>query len=232
MATGFLLAEDAAVKQRFSNLTVTDNRNNERSVGVFFRYPEGETEKEYPFITVENVSLVHATNRQHSEMYYYYTSTTSASATDASVLNYYPSELSAQDLSEQLEPNGYLRTEAFVPVDLVYQVTTHCRSALHDRQLSAKILTGVVPFRRGYINVEADGTSRRFDLLGWTNADVLDNEAGYRKRVFRKIYTIRMNAEIPTYSIVNVKQVSTVIGNIQSANNSVDTVTPTFSEDF
>lgn len=232
MNTGFLLAEDAAVKARFSNLTVSDNRNNDRKVQVFFRYPEGETEKDYPFITIENISLVHATNRQHSEMFYYYNSTTSASATGANVLNYYPSEMTTADLAEEVPEGGYIKTDSFLPVDLMYQIVTYCRSALHDRQLTAKILRDVVPFRRGYITVDADGTSRRFDLLGWTNNDVLDNEAGYRKRIFRKMYTIRMNAEIPTSSLIDVKQVSTIIGNIQSANNSVDPVTSTFSEDF
>jgi hypothetical protein len=69
---GFLLAEDAAVKNRFSNLTVSDDRNQDRQVQVFFRYPEGETEKAYPFITVEMIGMSHDTRRQLSETTYYY----------------------------------------------------------------------------------------------------------------------------------------------------------------
>ena len=58
MKTGFLLAEDEALKNLFRNLTVTDDRDNAREVQVFFRYPEGETERSYPFITLENIDLV------------------------------------------------------------------------------------------------------------------------------------------------------------------------------
>ena len=50
--SGFLLAEDEALKQHLSGITVTDDRNEHRPVKVFFRYPEGETEKHYPFITI------------------------------------------------------------------------------------------------------------------------------------------------------------------------------------
>ena len=56
MRTGFLLAEDEALKNLFRNLTVTDDRDNAREVQVFFRYPEGETERSYPFITLEMIS--------------------------------------------------------------------------------------------------------------------------------------------------------------------------------
>jgi hypothetical protein len=65
--TGFLLAEDEALKLALSNLIVYDDRDQSRDVQVFFRYPEIETERTYPFITIEMIDLVHARNRQHSE---------------------------------------------------------------------------------------------------------------------------------------------------------------------
>ena len=69
---GFLLAEDEALKNLFAGMTVPDDRNNERPVEVFFRYPEGETERSYPFITLEHIDIIHARNRQHSESDIYY----------------------------------------------------------------------------------------------------------------------------------------------------------------
>jgi len=69
MKTGFLFAEDEAIKLQVSGLTVTDDRDAQRPVQVFFRYPEGETERHYPFITIELIDVVHAKNRQHSESY-------------------------------------------------------------------------------------------------------------------------------------------------------------------
>jgi hypothetical protein len=68
----------------------------------------------------------------------------------------------------------------------------------------------VVSFRYNSIYIPADGTSRRLDLLDWTTADLLDPEAGYKKRIFRKIYTLQMTAEIPTSDFVGIKQATTI----------------------
>jgi hypothetical protein len=231
MPAGFLLAEDAAVKERFSHITVTDDRKNDRPVKVFFRYPEGETEKEYPFITIENIGLQHARNLQHSEVTYYYSPN---DETSASALTYFPSEQSFEDLGAGgLSEGMTYTTDSFVPVYLMYQVSTYARSALHDRQITAKMLRYFVPFRRGSILVPEDGTARRFDLLGWSNSDLLDQESGYRKRIFRKVYTVQMTAEIPVRDLEQVQQVTSVVGIIQPENNEILTPFQTLSsEDF
>lgn len=233
---GFLLAEDAAVKARFSNIAVKDDKNAQRVAKVFFRYPEGEKEKEYPFITIEHVGLSHNRQLQHSEQAYYFTNTSyGASLGDVAYIDYFPSELDSAGMIDEIESGDafYLRAESFVPVTLIYQISTYARSALHDRQLTGKILRRVTPFRRGFIEVPEDGTIRRFDLISWSNSDLLDGEAGYRKRVFRKVYTIHMSAEIPSSDLVGVKQVASVIGNIKNADNENPTVfTTPFSEGF
>jgi len=211
MKQGFILAEDEAIKLHFSGMTVSDDRDASRPVQVFFRYPEGETERHYPFITIELIDIVHAKNRQHSELYL-----DTNRPGHPNNLNYWPSTSSASS------PNvpGYdsFRTTEFVPVDLLYQVSTFTRSALHDRQLAAQMLTNIVPFRYSSIIIGADGTSRRLDLLDWSTADLLDPEAGYRKRIFRKIYTLQMNSEITTSALVGLKKVSTVSTTIEQTN--------------
>lgn len=228
MPAGFLLAEDAAVKARFSNIAVSDDRNNQRPVSVFFRYPEGETEKHYPFITVELIDLAHNRSLQLSETEYWY-----GGGNLGQSIDYYPSEMDAADLASQVLPGSVLRMDSFVPITLTYQISTYTRSALHDRQLTSKLLRRVTPFRRGFIEVPEDGTIRRFDLMGWTSADLLDQEAGYRKRIFRKVYTLQMSAELPTSDITAVKKVATVVGNITNVDNANPTVfTTPFSEDF
>lgn len=210
---GFLLAEDEAIKIRFSGLTVSDDREPARPVQVFFRYPDGETEKHYPFITIELIDIVHAKNRQHSdhELYAYVESGGDNDwiLDNPSRLEYWPSTNS--NPSAGITDNiVYLQTNEFVPVDILYQVSTYTRSALHDRQLSSKILSKVAPFRFNSIYVAADNTSRRFELLDWTTADLLDSEAGYRKRIFRKIYTLQMSAEMPSSDLLGIKQVQSV----------------------
>lgn len=231
MNTGFLLAEDAAVKHRFSGLTVSDDKKANRAVKVFFRYPETETEKEYPFITIEQVGLNHARDLQHSEEYYYYNQYEESET--SSSLNYWPSEKDEAEMSNTVIGPGYLKADSFVPVYLTYQVSTFCRTALHDRQLTSKLLRYVIPFRRGSILVDADGTARRFDLLGWTNSDLLDQEAGYRKRIFRKVYTLQMTAELPQSEIEAIQQSTHVSTTLQPADDPSPLIPyPSFTEVF
>lgn len=204
--SGFLFAEDEAIKERFTGITVSDDRNQSRPVKVFFRYPEGETERVYPFITLELIDIVYARNRQHSHIDQYGYKEGDDFASDVSAVTYYPSQ-GVITVPNEVE---YLRTSEFVPVDLLYQVSTFTRSAIHDRQLQSTILYERAPFRYNSIYIPADNTSRRFDLLDWTTADLLDPEAGYRKRIFRKIYTLQMSAELPTSDFVGIKQVTSI----------------------
>jgi len=211
MKQGFLFAEDEAIKKRFSDLTVSDDREAERPVQVFFRYPEGETERKYPFITIELIDIVHAKNRQHSETYL-----DTHHAGHPNNLDYWPSTSSAS--SPNVPGFDSFRTTEFTPVDLLYQVSTFTRSAIHDRQLASQMLANIVPFRYSSIMIEADGTSRRLDLLDWSTADLLDPEAGYRKRIFRKVYTLQMTSEIPTSALTGLKKVSSVSTTLEQTN--------------
>lgn len=220
---GFLLAEDEALKNLFTGMTVTDDRNNQRAVEVFFRYPEGETERSYPFVTLEHIDIIHARNRQHSESDIFFRTgagnVPQIPASSSNRMDYWPSV--STDFSFKTTKNNYAYLEAneHVPVDLLYQVSTFTRTALHDRQLTAKMLTEIFPWRRGFIDIGADNTIRRLDLLDWTTADLLDPEAGYRKRIFRKVYTVQMTAEIPSSRIVGREAVDTVVGSVERINS-------------
>jgi hypothetical protein len=197
MRTGFLLAEDEAIKLRFSGLYVTDDRNERRPVKVFFRYPEGETEREYPFITIELIDVLHASERQHSDVTIY--ADTSASTLfegHPAFFDYWPNEADGISASATSGSSQFYTADDFIPIDLLYQVSIYTRSSLHDRQLTSGIMSRVAPWRWNSIYIQADGTSRRFDMLDWTNADLLDMESGYRKRIFRKVLTLKMSSEI------------------------------------
>lgn len=220
--TGLLLAEDEALKMLFAGMTVPDDRNNARPVEVFFRYPEGETERSYPFITLEHIDIIHARNRQHSESDIYYRTGAGTApaipATSTNRMDYWPSVSTNFNFKTNKNSYAYLRANEHVPVDLLYQISTFARAALHDRYLTAKMLTEIFPWRKGFIDIGADGTIRRLDLLDWTTADLLDPEAGYRKRIFRKVYTVQMTAEIPSSAIVGDQAVATVVGGVERIN--------------
>jgi hypothetical protein len=214
--TGFLLAEDEALKKLFNGMTVYDDRNAARPVQVFFRYPEGETEREYPFITIEHIDIVHARNRQHSENTIYYQTDGLGASSGPDAMYYWPSYSTNFDFITNKDDYALLEANEFVPVDLLYQISTFTRTVLHDRQLSQQMLIRTLPFRRGFIEIPADNTIRRLDLLDWTTADLLDPEAGYRKRIFRKVYTVQMSAEIPSSVLTGVRSVQTTNITIQS----------------
>lgn len=233
---GFTLAEDAALKSRLSGLSVSDDRDYERPVRTFFRYPDAETEKTYPFITIDLIDIQFDAARQHSEVTYYYTNSASASnayKSSAQTLTYFPSEYTSADLEGLIDsPNGFVATDQVVPVNLMYQISTYCRSQRHDRQLTASMLRYVFPFRRGFIEIPEDGTIRRCDIVDWRPADILDQEAGFNKRIFRKVYTVRINAEIPQNDIFNVKTVSEVRGTTKYDYQHPDVSSTSSSEDF
>jgi len=229
MAKGFLFAEDNALKLRFSNIFVNDDRNNSRPLNVFFRYPEKETEKYYPFITLERVAIAHATNRQESERFYYYTGDSSSPRSEFA---YFPSELNSAEVAA-LANGGRLRMEAPVPVNITYLVTTYARNPIHDVQITATMLRSIIPFRRGFIEIPEDGTVRRLDLLQWQQSDITDQEAGQRKRIFRKVFTLVMNAEIPTSELSAVFAVDQVNGEIIGTTDLASTVpSSSIVEDF
>jgi hypothetical protein len=236
---GFTLAEDAALKQRLATLYVSDDRDMQRPLQVFFRYPEAETEKHYPFATIELLDIAYARDRQESERRYYYTNVAGASApplyssNDSSSLTYFPSEMNASDMQEYWSGDEtYLYTDQLVPVNLMYQVSTYCRSQRHDRELTAALLRYVFPFRRGFIEIPEDGTIRRCDILDWRSADLLDQESGYKKRIFRKVVTVQINAEIPQSDLVSVKRVLSVNGSLGDNYSVSDVLSTSFSEDF
>jgi hypothetical protein len=229
---GFTLAEDAALKRRLSALAVSDDRDAERVAQVFYRYPEGETEKLYPFITIDLVDIAFDPERALSEVDYYFADQNSTSINQRANINYYPSEFAATELQAQVSPDTYMRTDQFVPVNLIYQITTHCRSQRHDRQLTMLFLRRVFPMRRGFIDVPEDGTIRRCDLLDWQESDLMDQETGYKKRIFRKLLTVRINAEIPQSDFIDVQRVLEVDGTLTNYDPATPDLSYPLMEDF
>jgi len=233
---GLGLAEDAALKRRLQTVYVSDDADYQRYVTVYFRYPEAETEIVYPFITIELIGITHARDRQVSHVDQYYSANPDIpaphNADNARYIDYFPSEYDEQGLSEIAGADGHLYIEPFVPVNLTYQVSTYARSQRHDRQMTAALLRYVFPIRRGFIEIPEDNTLRRCDLLNWQQADILDQESGYKKRIFRKIFTVNINAEIPQNDIVGVPLVQTVNGELRETRDDLHVLSITQSQEF
>lgn len=193
----FLLAEDAALKAHLSGLTVSDEKNPTRPVGVWFGYPDVEIrEQTYPFITIDLMSVRNAVERQHSGVIY------------------------DGDYSGTVAPvNGvFYKYETPIAYDLLYQVTSYSRHPRHDRAIIFQ-LNQKFPGMRGHLAVPNElGTHtayRHMFLESTMKNDKAEGENG-NKRLLRNIYTVRVISEmtpatasaapIPDVEIVKINQ--------------------------
>lgn len=173
----FLLAEDAALKTSLAGITVSDEKNATRPVRVWFGYPDVELRaQDFPFITIDLISMRNATERQNS------------------------GEIYDANLQGTIAPqnNVFYNYEIPVAYDLVYQVTSYSRHPQHDRAIIFQ-LNQKFPAMRGHLAVpDALGTStayRHMFLESFYKHDVAEGENG-NKRLLRNIYTVRVVSEM------------------------------------
>lgn len=181
---GFILAEDEAIKTYLTGLTVPVRPGSDQTteVGVWFRYPEAERNIKYPFITIDLVDVSPDYSRWTSDY-----------IQDLDGL-YQPS---VSDTIGDPSENMGQTVRNYLPFRLSYQISVHCRSSLHDRYLMSKFFTDVFPPRPFWLGVDADNTWRRCELMDTIQADLMETTESGNKRIFRKIYTVSLIAEIP-----------------------------------
>jgi hypothetical protein len=203
MAThsGFILAEDEALKKYLSGMSVPTRPGDTSTtdVGVWFRYPESERSIKYPFITLDLLNVAPAFDLWTSDYIQnpenLYRPSVSPSVPDP-------------DQGMGLEIRNYLAFR------LTYQVSVHCRSSLHDRFLMSRFFTDVFPPRPFWLGVDTDNTWRRTELLDMAQSDLTETTESGNKRIFRKVYTISMLSEVPQDTIRQTWQVLRVFCNI------------------
>lgn len=218
--TGLLLAEDDALKKYLSGFTIPV-KDGMSEVDVFFRYPEGERRTKYPFITIDFLTIAPAFERWTS---HYHLRDDSAEFTDmhGTVLRrgmYVPSTApELPNLTDEGTPQGF-DIDPYMAYKLTYQVSTFTRSALHDRYLMSRFMVDIFPPRPFFIGVDADATWRRCELVSTQQADTTETTTSGNKRIFRKVYTVTMEAEIPQSKLREVFKVLRVHGDIYDREN-------------
>lgn len=190
--TGFILAEDQALHQYLSKMTVPERPGSDKTteVGVWFRFPEGERNIKYPFITIDLIDV--------SPAYELWTSDHISTA---------PYQPSVSPTLPTADPGMNLDVRNYLAFKLTYQVSVHCRSALHDRYLMSRFYTDVFPPRPFWMGVDADSTWRRTELIDSVQSDLMETTESGNKRIFRKVYTVSVLAEVPQDAIRQVWQV-------------------------
>ena len=188
----FLLAEDAALRQKLQSITVTDQKANNqevsRQVGVWFGQPDQEIRNQvYPYITIDMIDLREDPSRAMR-----------------GVVS--PAYLQPNDLAE----NEGFSTRMPVPVNIDYQVTTYSRHPRHDREILSQLLHGPLKLRFGTLKVE-DGTVRRLDVVNVSKRDVTEQA----KRLFVNAITVRVSSEIPQETINRFIKVDSLLINAE-----------------
>lgn len=217
--TGLLLAEDAAIKQYLSGITVPDGKGGMTEVDVWFRYPEGERRIKYPFITIDFLAINPSYERwtsihQVPEDYCEFEDPQTGELVSKGM--YIPSTASSLPEKES-ETAGY-KILPYLMHTLMYQVAVHSRSALHDRYLLSRFMTDIFPPRPFWVGVDADKTWRRCELLSMQQADTSESTESGNKRMFRKIFTISLDAEIPQDRVYEIEKVLRVHADVYPEN--------------
>lgn len=178
----FILSEDLALKTILTGITVADEKNSTRSVGVWFANPDVESRSQsYPYITVELLDFDPATYRQHSGLY------------------------QDSDLQGTIAPSGDTTYTYEIPVtwDLVYQITTYSRHPRHDRAIIAHLLNKVFVSKKGYLAVPNDlGTEtsyRHLILEEFVKRDTIEDN----RRLYRNVFTVTVSSEGTVASYVS-----------------------------
>jgi hypothetical protein len=191
--TGFILAEEAALHRYLQHIVVPKrpDQDGAAKVGVWFRHPEGERNIQYPFITIDMINV------QPN-----YALWTSEYVVD-------PVGLYRPSVSPTVEaPNEHMNlvVRPYLAFELTYQIAVHTRSSLHDKYLTSLFFTDIFPPRPFWMGVDADNTWRRVEMIDFAQQDIPETTETGTKRIFRKIYTITIQAEVPQDRIAQVWQ--------------------------
>lgn len=173
--TQFLLEEDNALKRLLSGMTAVDDQRGARPVHVWFGQPDLEIRKRtFPYISIELIDITESQERV---------------VAGQPVMTYTPPGF--QPLHQDFHPvAAWFPT----PYDLDYQITVWSRHPRHDRDIVRDLLAGRLPIRFGQLTLPETGRVSRLDMLGGPRvADTTDEDG---KRLFRKVFTVRVGTEL------------------------------------
>ena len=193
----FILSEDEALKALLQGFTVSDEKNANRAVQVWYANPDPELRAQsFPYITLELIGMDVARYRMHEGL------------------------IVDNDLQGTIAPVSGMDYvyELPVPWDLTYQVTSYSRHPRHDRAILAHLLNTVFPAHRGFLKVTNDlGTEtgyRHLILEEFVKRDIIEDG----RRTYRNIFTVTVTSEGQPTSYENVKEATSVEINDTTSN--------------
>jgi hypothetical protein len=208
---GLGFAEEAALKKYLSDHIVPDKAGRQNEIPVYFRWPESERRMKYPFITIDLLSINPAYDKFHSITNYYDSPSKFITGETGAVREGYYFPSTDTDVANDGDTGYYI--ERYLPYTLMFQISSFARSITDDRFMTARFITDIFPPQTFFIGCDADNVFKRCSLLEWVTADTLETTEA-SKRIFRKIYTIAMETEVPPSKIYEYEKVSRVHADI------------------
>ena len=193
----FIIAEDQALKTLMQGITVSDEKNNTRSVQAWFSNPDPELRNQsYPYVTIELIGVEWANYRQASGFFI------------------------DNDRQGTVSPSSGEVFEYEVPAawDLMYQITSYSRHPRHDRAIIAHLLNNDFVANRGFLPVPNElGTQtsyRHIILQDFAKRDTVEDG----RRLFRNVFTVLVTSESTPSSGDSVAWVEEVLINENPTN--------------
>jgi hypothetical protein len=181
-----------------ATVRLPDGRGTEKPVRTWFRFPDSATQITYPYITIDLIGIEPAYDLWHSEYALYRDSEVEEDSNTGEVSGhrlYDPSTSPNIGLTDQDPPDFFLRRN-YLQYRLFFQLGLWCDNVAHDRILTARMFRDIVMPHPSWLHCPADGVWKRMETISWTPADIPPQE-GASKRIFRKIYTISVQTDIP-----------------------------------
>ncbi len=193
----FIIAEDQALKTLMQGITVSDEKNNTRSVQAWFSNPDPELRNQsYPYVTIELIGVEWANYRQASGFFI------------------------DNDRQGTVSPSSGEVFEYEVPAawDLMYQITSYSRHPRHDRAIISHLLNNDFVANRGFLPVPNElGTQtsyRHIILQDFAKRDTVEDG----RRLFRNVFTVLVTSESTPDSGDSVAWVEEVLINENPTN--------------
>lgn len=185
----FILNEDKALKTLLSGITVSDEKNSSRPVGVWFGQPDIEIQAQaYPYITIDLIDVSEATDR----------------AMRGIVRSDWWPHLPEGETP--LKVGEVVQWDYPVPYNLDYQITTWSRHPRHDRSILTALYKTLITPRYSMLYIPEDNTDRTMMIMGMAKRDRTEQA----RRIFSNVLTVRIHSEMLLDEVVRAKTVLNV----------------------
>lgn len=196
---GFGLTEDRSLRDWLLGLTVSDDQDRHRDVGVWFSHPDIEIrDQKYPYMVITLIDVIESLDRTMS----WFGVTPPSMSADVAVNSFSPTMHEYFGL-----PTGptdkFFSLDPPIPVYMDYQIKTFARHPRHDRAITRDVLSKKLPYRYGMLPLVENAGHRRLTMMDMVHQEFVETN----KRLFSTSFTARVDTWLPTSRVQFLQQV-------------------------